>query len=128
MALLRHPRIAELWRYGQAGLVNALFGFAVYALLVRAGLNIYVAQIVATVLGVAFNYLTYSRHVFRDAQAGRLRFVLAYGASYLVNLALLALFSRLVASPYLAGGLTIVGAAAINYFALRYLVFVPRAA
>lgn len=128
MAWLRHPRVAEFWRYGQAGLVNAAFGFAAYALFVRLGLNIFAAQIVATVLGVAFNYVTYSRHVFRDASAGRIRFILAYAFNYLVSVAMLLIASRLVASPYLAGALAIVASAAINYFALRHFVFTVRRA
>lgn len=123
MQRLRSARLVELWRYGQAGAVNAAFGFAAYSLFVWAGLNIYAAQIVATVLGVAFNYLTYSRHVFRDAGPAKLRFAASYVGNYLVSLAMLALADRLVRSPYAAGLIAIVATAAINYFALKYLVF-----
>ena len=121
-----HARLLELWRYGQAGLVNAAFGFGAYALFVRLGANIYVAQIIATVLGVAFNYLTYSRHVFRDAGPAKLRFALSYVGNYLVSLLMLAIASRLVASPYLAGAGAIVATAVVNYFALRFLVVRDR--
>ena len=116
-------RLTELWRSGQAGAVNAAFGFGAYSLLVLCGLNIFVAQIIATLLGTAFNYLTYSRHVFRDARPAKLRFALAYLFNYGVSVAALALFSRLFASPYLAGFLTIGLTAAINYVALKLLVF-----
>ena len=120
-------RFAELWRYYQAGVVNTLVGFGLYALLVRAGLNMYAAQVIAHVLGVAFNYLTYSRHVFRDAGPAKTRFVLSYGVNYLASVATLALVSQIVRSPYLAGGIATVIVSLLNYFALKHLVFVRRA-
>jgi putative flippase GtrA len=123
VAASRSARLVELWRYGQAGAVNAVFGFGAYSLFVWAGLNIYAAQVAATVLGVAFNYLTYSRHVFRDAGPAKMRFAASYVGNYLVSLLMLAIADRLVRSPYLAGLIAIVATAVVNYFALKYLVF-----
>lgn len=120
-------RLAELWRYYQAGVVNTLFGFGLYALLVRAGLNMYAAQVIAHVLGVAFNYLTYSRHVFRDAAPAKGRFALSYVVNYLLSLAALALVSQVVRSPYVAGAVATVVVSLVNYFALRHLVFTRAA-
>lgn len=126
MEILHSPRLIELWRYGQAGIVNAAFGFTAYALFVWLGLNIFTAQILATVLGIAFNYVTYSRHVFRDAGPAKLRFALSYTVNYLINLAMLAIASRLVYSPYIAGLLAIAATTVVNYFALKHLVFRSR--
>ena len=39
--------LGQLWRYYQAGIVNTAFGYGLYAAFVAAGLNMYVAQIVA---------------------------------------------------------------------------------
>lgn len=119
----RMDRLAELWRYYQAGVVNTLFGFGLYALLVRAGLGMYAAQIVAHVLGVAFNYLTYSRHVFRDAGPAKARFAASYVVNYGLSLGALALASLVVRSPYLAGAIATVVVSLLNYFLLRHLVF-----
>jgi putative flippase GtrA len=82
-----------------------------------------VAQILATIIGIAFNYVTYSRHVFRDAQPAKLRFAISYAFNYAVSLAALAVASKLVHSPYLAGLIAIVATAIVNYFALKHLVF-----
>ena len=122
----RSARLQEVWHYGQTGAVNAAFGFLLYSLLVRLGVNIFQAQIAATIVGVAFNYVTYSRHVFRDAGPAKLRFLLSSIANYLVSLAMLAVASRLVTSPYLAGLLAIVVTAAVNYVLLKYAVFTRR--
>lgn len=125
--MARIERLAELWRYYQAGVVNTLFGFGLYALLVRAGLNMYAAQVIAHVAGVGFNYLTYSRHVFRDSGPAKTRFVASYVVNYLLSVATLALVSLVVESPYVAGAITTVAVSLLNYFALKHLVFTRRA-
>lgn len=116
-------RARELWRYYQAGVVNTAFGFGLYALLVRAGLNMFAAQAIAHCVGVAFNYLTYSRHVFRNAAPAKARFAASYAANYLLSVAVLALASQAVGSPYVAGAVATVLVSLVNYLALRHLVF-----
>ena len=121
--------LARLWRYYQAGTVNTLFGYGVYALLLKLGLWMYAAQLVAHMLGVGFNYFSYSRHVFHDTRASKLRFVVSYGFNYLLALASLAAASQLIPSPYLAGAVAVLVVSLANYFVLKNLVFVgPRAA
>ncbi|MEO1968986.1 MAG: GtrA family protein [Sphingomonadaceae bacterium] len=117
--------LRELWRYYQAGIINTVFGIALYSLLVWLGLDMFVAQLVAHLLGMAFNYFTYSRHVFRDAGPSKLRFVVSYAFNYLLNLGTLWLLSRFIASPYIAGILTAFLVSIVNYFALKLLVFRP---
>lgn len=116
----------RLWRYYQAGIVNTLFGYGVYALLLMLGVWMFAAQLTAHVLGVAFNYSSYSRHVFRDSHASKLRFVLSYGFNYLLSLASLAAAAQLIHSPYLAGAVAVMFVSLVNYFVLKNLVFVRR--
>lgn len=118
--------LTRLWRYYQAGIANTLFGYGVYALLLRFGLWMYAAQLIAHILGVAFNYFSYSRHVFHDSQASKLRFVASYSFNYLLALASLAAVSQLVGSPYLAGAIAMLFVSLANYFILKNLVFVRR--
>jgi hypothetical protein len=77
---------------------------------------------------MAFNYLTYSRHVFRDAAPAKLRFILSYSANYMLSAAALAVVARFIASPYLAGLTAMAIVSVIFYFALKHLVFRPRSA
>ncbi len=120
---LSRERLIELWRYYQAGIVNTVFGLALYSLLVWLGLNLFVAQLVAHLIGMAFNYLSYSRHVFRDAGPAKARFVLSYAVNYVLGLATLATVSLFIASPYIAGIVTAFLVSVINYFALKHFVF-----
>lgn len=113
----------QLWRYYQAGLVNMAFGFSLYAILVSAGLNIYVAQIISHLIGMAFNYFTYSRHVFRDADPSKLRFIISYGVNYIASAGMLAATTLWIESPYIAGIIVVITISLINYFALKHIVF-----
>jgi putative flippase GtrA len=119
-------RVWELVRYYQAGAVNAAFGYGLYAALLWGGLNLYAAQLLAHVLGVGFNYFTYSRHVFRDSGPSKLRFSLSYVVNYAISLGFLALVSLMLKSPYAAGLAAIVLTSAVNYLMLKRIVFVPR--
>lgn len=119
-------RLAEIFRFYQAAFVNALFGFGLYALLIWLGVNIYLAQILAQAIGMAFNYLTYSRHVFRNSEPAKLKFFLTYLFQYFLGLGILIVAERFIESPYVIGIIVMVLSSIINYFALKYLVFVRR--
>jgi len=118
--------LERLWRYYQAGIVNTAFGYGLYALFVAVGINMYLAQIIAHVLGVAFNYFTYSRHAFHDADVSKTRFVLSYGVNYLLGLASLWSAAQVIPSPYLAGLIAVMVVSLINYVILRHWVFTVR--
>jgi|GEM_PF-598746 len=124
----RLARWQQIIRYYQAGLINLGFGYGLYALLVAAGLSAYPAQAFSHVLGMAFNYVTYSRHVFRDAGPAKLRFVASYAVNYLLSLATLAGLKQVMTNDYAAGLLAAVIVSIINYVALKYFVFNRKAA
>ena len=118
--------IERLWRYYQAGIVNTAFGYGLYALFVALGLNMYLAQIVAHLLGMTFNYFTYSRHAFQDSDVSKGRFILSYAVNYLFGLAALWVASQFIASPYLAGFVAVIVVSLINYLILKNWVFSVR--
>jgi putative flippase GtrA len=113
----------RLWRYYQAGIVNTLFGYGIFAGFVALGINMYVAQVMSHVLGATFNYFTYSRYAFAGHDASKLRFILSYAVNYLFSLGCLAALSFMTSSPYLAGLVSTVIVSATNYLVLRHLVF-----
>ena len=117
----------QLLAYYAVGVVNTLFGYGVYALLVFAGMNLFLAQFVATVVGVVFNYFTYSRAVFRGSRAAVGQFVIAYAGQYLVSLAALAVLSRLTPNPYVAGLGALIVTSLVFYLFLKRWVFRPTA-
>lgn len=113
----------QVWRYYQAGLVNTLFGYGLFAALIAAGLNMYGAQAIGHVLGVAFNWFTYSRHAFREAEGSAGRFILSYAVNYILSLITLKAISYTIPNPYAAGLLTVFIVSILNYFILAKFVF-----
>ncbi len=80
----------EVFRFGVAGVANTAFGFGVYSGLVLLGAAPAIALLAATVAGVFFNFLTFGAFAFRQLHMRHLpRFLVAYAAIYLFNLALL---------------------------------------
>jgi putative flippase GtrA len=118
----------QFGRYYIAGIVNMAFGFGLYAVLVRAGLNIFVAQLISHLAGMAFNYFTYSRHVFQDSGPAKTRFLGAYAINYVLSVGSLAVLARFLASPYLAGLVSVIAVSLVNFFLLKHLVFKTPAA
>jgi putative flippase GtrA len=119
--------LVEFARFGFAGAVNTVFGFAVYAGLVVAGLPPAVALLVATIAGVFFNFVSFGRLAFRRLEAKRLpRFLAAYAVIYVANLALLESVRRLTPlGPIVAqlGCLAVIAPAA--FLLLKTRVFQP---
>ncbi|AMK18876.1 GtrA family protein [Sphingobium sp. MI1205] len=123
MISLSSTTLGRLWRFYKIGFINTLFGYGIYALLLSVGLNMYAAQIIGHVIGVIFNYFSYSLHVFRAAPASKLRFLFSYALNYMVGLASLALAATILSSPYLAGLLAMVITSVINFIILQRYVF-----
>lgn len=141
----RRALLFELWRYYSAGLINTAFGFTVYVILVRLGLNLFVAQVVSHVMGAAFNYFMFRLHVFRGTKPNLGRYIASYGFNYLISVAILAVVNHYVApfydprvltlighlgggiprqaASYVSGVITIVTSSVVNYFVLKRFVF-----
>ena len=117
--------VERLIRYYAVGGINTVFGFGLYSLLIWLGLNLYLAQFISYPIAVAFNYFTYSRHVFRGHDRRPVAFIGAYAYNYVQGVALLAMVHHFVANPYGAGFIALLIGTAINYFVLRRFVFRP---
>jgi putative flippase GtrA len=71
-------------RFGLVGLLNAGFGYAVFALLIQGGIWPSVALIAAAVAGTVFNFQTSQGLVFRS-RGDAVRFVGVYAVVLAVN-------------------------------------------
>jgi putative flippase GtrA len=84
LASLGHGQ--RLIRFIAVGVLNTAVGYALYALLVLAGLSPQPALAVAFALGVLWNYVTHARLVFGTEGYRRLPvYAAAYAAIYGVN-------------------------------------------
>lgn len=118
----------RFFRFLAVGVLNALFGYGAYALLIFAGLHYGVATLLATVAGVLFNFRTTGRLVFGSRDSSLLwRFVGVYAALYGVNVLALRALKALGVDLYLAGALLIPPMAVLAFLLNRAVVFDARA-
>ena len=121
-----HPSLGHLTRlarfYG-VGVINTAWGYGVYAAMVALGLNLFVAQIIAQVLGIIFNYFSYTLGVFGRPPESKGAYIAAYGVNYLASVSFLALFHWTGLSPYLSGLAALACASLLNLLVLSRFVF-----
>jgi putative flippase GtrA len=113
----------QLLRYFSVGIINSAVGYGLYALFFALINNVYIAQIVSHCIGMCFNYVMLKTHVFRGGTPSTPRYIAAYIVSYILGLGFLYVFNHILRSPYLAGLLSLITVASINYFVLRSFVF-----
>lgn len=111
-------------RFILAGGLNTLFGWGVYSLGSWAGLPSWAALATATLLGIAFNFMTVGGYVFRAAARARLpRFISAYLLVYGVNLGLLQMVRPWLSEPIVAQAVLTPPMALLSYALMSRWVF-----
>ncbi len=104
--------------------MNTLFGLAVYVGCVMLGSPPWLAILVGTVAGIAFNFMSFGAYAFRDLSLRRLpRFVCSYGATYLFNLAAFGVLHAWVKDPVWCQMLLTPPVALVSYLLLSRFVF-----
>ena len=112
-----------------AGVLNTVFGYSVYAVLLFIKVPYLVALFVATIAGVVFNYFSFGRMVF-DGHGGWFvfgKFVIAYALIYGVNAVLLkTLTSDFLLSPYVGQLICIPLSILLSWVLMNYWVYKKR--
>lgn len=114
----------KLIKFGVVGVFNTLFNYLVYAALVLLGVLPGVALAIAYVVGVAWNYVTHAKLVFKTRTGGRgvLGYIGVYVLVYLGNAVLLQVAIGAGLSPLVAqAGLALLFAG-ISFFAISWVL------
>ncbi len=115
-------------RFLVAGGINTLFGFAVYSGAVVAGVAAWLALLVATVLGIAFNFITTGGYVFREISLVRLpRFVICYLVVYTINLGLIELLLMWLTNRILSQFVLMCPMTVLSYLLMTRFVYLKAA-
>jgi len=117
-------KLTQPQRYIIVGGVNTLFGYSVFTLLLFIGFHYSLSVLVATILGILFNFQTYGKLVF-DRHSNNLivKFVLVYVLIYLVNVLLMALMVFFEINLYTAGIVILPFTAYLGYVLNKRLVW-----
>lgn len=108
------------------GLVNTIVGYAIYAILIALDVSYLASLLMATIAGVTFNYFSIGRLVF-NSKGGFIvccKFIAAYGVTYVVNAAGLALSIKyLQLNPYLGQALCVSPSVLLSWLLMNYWVY-----
>lgn len=111
-------------RYILVGILNTLFGYSVFSILVFTGVHYVLALFFATLIGCLFNFRTYGLLVFKNGEWRLLaKFICCYLLLYLLNT--LSLYVLLLFTPniYLANAMAVLCIATVGYFLNRGFVY-----
>lgn len=115
---------AEFIRFVLVAMLNTLFGYGIYTLLVYCGMHFSLATLISTILGVLFNFKTYGILVFKNSSNKLIfRFVLVYCVVYLCNIGGIALLKTLGISSYLAGAVMLVPVGLLGFILNKIFVY-----
>ena len=116
-------------RFLAVGVLNTLFGQGFFAILVLLGLHPQVALLLATIVGVLFNFQSFGRLVFRGSDGRLPRFIACYTLVYAINAIALDVLIRFGIWAILAQAILMLPIATLNFALSRRFVFTgPSAA
>ena len=117
----------QFLRFLVAGGVNTLFSFGVNIAAMVAGLPVWLAMLIGTLAGIAFNFFTHGGYAFRDLSARRLpRYVLGYAVVYVIALAAFHVLQLVVPGPIVCQALLVIPMALLSYLIMSRFVFQKR--
>jgi putative flippase GtrA len=109
------------------GMVNTLFGYSCFALFIFLGVHYAFAALMATCIGVLFNFHTTGRIVFKNSKHHLIfKFIGVYAFLYCLNVTALKLLQPISTNYYFTGFITVIPLAALSFLLNKYLVFHDR--
>ncbi|MFL1490557.1 GtrA family protein [Pseudomonas antarctica] len=115
---------SKFFKFLLVGLMNSVFGYGCFASFLYLGLHYSSALLLATILGVLFNFKSTGSLVF-NSNNDRLifRFIIGYVLVYSVNLGGIALFSLFGVAPYVSGLILVPPMAVLSFLINNRFVF-----
>lgn len=114
----------QFFRFLLIGAVNTVFGYSVFSLFIFLGFHYAIASLLATIVGVLFNFMTTGRYVFNNRENSLIgKFFLVYGLVYVCNVGLLKIMDAYSVDMYVAGALILLPMALLSYVLNKKFVF-----
>jgi putative flippase GtrA len=116
----------KIVKFLSAAVLNTVFGYSVYAILLLINIPYLLALFVATIAGVVFNYISFGRIVFNGSWGWFvfIKFIIAYALIYVVNATLLRiLMICFFLNPYFGQAVCIPISVLLSWLLMNYWVF-----
>lgn len=105
------------------GMVNTLFGYSIYSLLIFLNLHYTIASLLSTVVGVLFNFKSIGMFVFNNKSNKLIvRFIMVYVITYFINIGLISII-KLYFNLYISAAILIIPIALLSFYLNRRFVF-----
>ncbi len=134
------PSIVEAYKTAKASInvqfikfllvggLNTLFGFAVFSAFIALKVHYALAALLATLLGILFNFKTYGTLVFRNPDNRLiLKFFGVYAITYVLSVVLITVLKAHHLSSYAAGAILVLPMALLSFTLNRKFVFAREA-
>ena len=106
------------------GIINTLFGYSVFFLLILLKIPYPIAMLIATCVGIIFNFKTIGSLVFANTNYKLLgKFLLVYGLVYITNIAIIKSLLLYISNVYFSGAIAIAITTIFSYFLNKKWVF-----
>lgn len=106
------------------GIINTLFGYGVYFLLIKFGLHFSLAVFISTLLGVMFNFKTIGKFVFKESSNSLIfKFTAVYGLLYIMNVLGIKFLNSIGFSLEWSGFIMLPPMAILSYLLNKKMVF-----
>ena len=106
------------------GIINTIFGYAIYTFFIFLGFNYIWAIILATIAGVLFNFKTIGKFVFESSDNSLIiKFIGVYSLVLILNILLIKTFKSYGYNDYIAGLFAVIPSAALSFILNKFLVF-----
>lgn len=111
-------------RFLIVGLLNTLFGYALFSLFIFFSLHYTLASLLATIFGILFNFKTTGLLVFKNNNNRLiLKFFLVYTIVYIINIIFLTVFNTFNINMYFSGAILMFPLALLSFILNKKFVF-----
>jgi putative flippase GtrA len=116
----------RLFRFFLIGLLNTIFGYAIFSIVLFFNISHTIALLIATFLGLIFNYFSYLKYVFRGLQNKLVyyKFIFVYILIFFSNTIMLDhLTNKVMLNTYLSQFLCVFPNTLLNWLLMSFWVF-----
>ena len=114
----------QLLNFILVGIMNTIFGYTVYALLITLGSNYILAVLFATILGILFNFKTIGKYVFGSHKNNLIfKFISVYVIVFIINILIIKICKTYGFNDYTSGAVALFPSATVSFVLNKFYVF-----